>query len=87
MSTGAIIGIVFGIIAFIVLVAFLARLASPKAKGDRGEAFIANILQQYVNEVGGYLINDVILPYGNRTTQIDHIVFAPAGVFVVETKN
>lgn len=87
MEAGLIVGIVFGVLGFFAIIFLLARLASPKSRGERGEARVAEVLQQYINEVGGYLINDVILPYGNRTTQIDHIVFAPSGVFVVETKN
>lgn len=87
MSAGVIIGIVFGILGFFALIFLLGKFASPKARGQRGEARTSEILQQYATEVGGFVIDDVILPYGKGTQQIDHILFAPAGVFVVETKN
>ena len=31
--------------------------------------------------------HDVIIPSNNGTTQIDHIVVSPFGLFIVETKN
>ena len=31
--------------------------------------------------------HDLILTHGSRTTQIDHVVLSPYGLFVVETKN
>ena len=31
--------------------------------------------------------HDVIIPAGNGTTQIDHILVSPYGLFIVETKN
>ena len=34
-----------------------------------------------------YVINDLILMNDGKTTQIDHIVINPRGVFVIETKN
>ena len=34
-----------------------------------------------------YEINGVIIPSGNATTQIDHIVISRYGIFVIETKN
>lgn len=87
MEAGLIVGVVFGILGFFALIFLLAKFASPKARGQRGEAKTSAILQQYAAEVGGYVIDDVILPYGKGTQQIDHILFVPAGVFVVETKN
>ena len=32
------------------------------------------------------LLNDVLLPSGQGTAQIDHILVSPAGVFLIETK-
>ena len=31
--------------------------------------------------------HDVIIPSSNGTTQIDHILVSPFGLFIVETKN
>ena len=33
------------------------------------------------------LLNDVLLPSGQGTTQIDHILVSPGGVFLIETKD
>ncbi len=33
------------------------------------------------------LLNDVLLPSGRGTAQIDHILLSPAGLFLIETKN
>ncbi|MDD2777648.1 MAG: nuclease-related domain-containing protein [Methanocellales archaeon] len=45
------------------------------------------LVEEYLKELNDnyYLINDIMLPerYGN----IDHILFCPNGIFVIETKN
>jgi hypothetical protein len=33
------------------------------------------------------LVKNVTLPVGRETTQIDHLVVSPYGIFVIETKN
>lgn len=55
------------------------------AKGRRGE----RIVEKKLAKLGARynVINDVLLQNGNRTTQIDHIVISPYGIFVIETKN
>ena len=55
-------------------------------KGDRGERIVSSKL---FNLPSDYLIlNDVLLRRPNgSTTQIDHIVIAMSGIFVIETKN
>ena len=32
-------------------------------------------------------VHDVIIPSNHGTTQVDHILVSPFGIFVVETKN
>jgi restriction system protein len=75
---------------FIFLLLVLAGrwfLKSPSAKGYFGEKKVeiaANLLldsEQYRR------IDNVILPFNNGTTQIDHVIVSVYGVFVVETKN
>lgn len=76
------------VIAFVLLAlaAIVNRLFnSPKAKGKAGEASVARILHSLPEEYK--TLNDVILPQEKGTTQIDHIVVSPYGVFVIETKN
>jgi len=58
---------------------------SPRYKGKAGEAHVAQILAQLPEYYK--TINDVVLSTGKRTTQIDHIVVSPYGVFTIETKN
>ena len=45
-------------------------------------------MQKYdSNQLNLIIINDLIVLIGNTTSQIDHIVINPRGVFVIETKN
>lgn len=59
---------------------------SPEEKGAEGEAFVSNI-------IGGtvfgeqYLINDIIITYNSKSSQIDHILINTNGIYVIETKN
>lgn len=59
---------------------------SPEEKGAEGEAFVSNI-------IGGtvfgeqYLINDIIITYNGKSSQIDHILINTNGIYVIETKN
>lgn len=73
---------------FLLLPLFLFLfLRSPVLKGSRGEAKV-NIGLNLLLDTDVYrLIEDVTLPFGDGTTQIDHLVVSPYGVFVVETKN
>ncbi len=65
----------------------VAILNSPRVKGKRGEKIVARKLQTGLPEKY-VVLNDVYLPLPNgTTTQIDHIIVSPYGIFVVETKN
>lgn len=78
------------IILGIVLFALLVFLAATKAKrrGKRGEKKVSNILEEYLKDHKGYVINDVIIAnLKGKTSQIDHILFTPYAIFVIETKN
>ena len=51
-------------------------------------------LSEIANKIGGcHLINNIMIPSGKdrngnqRTTEIDHILFTPSGLFVIETKS
>lgn len=55
-------------------------------KGQFGEDTVKHVLSLLPKEE--YIVlNDVLLPTNNGTTQLDHIVFARKGIFVIETKN
>lgn len=55
--------------------------------GEAGEAIIAQLLNDVAEQFGGYVLNDVYLPSGNQSTQIDHIYISEKGIFIIETKN
>ncbi len=79
--------IFLGFIAIFALKLFLAWYTSPSNKGKRGERRVANALQRQLPPEWRVL-NDVYLPLPDgTTTQIDHIVVSPFGIFVIETKN
>ena len=89
------------IVVSIVLVAFLAFvLRRPKNaadysytpnRGKVGENDVSFILRSLPPEY--HVLNDVIIPDQGAspdkkyTTQIDHVVVSPYGIFVIETKN
>jgi hypothetical protein len=75
--------IIIGI--FIFLVAWRAWLSSPKNIGEYGEKRVARKLHALPGEY--ITLNDILLPTHCGTTQIDHIVVSPYGIFVIETKN
>lgn len=79
---------VFLVLPLIIFLSILkAKRRSPEARGQRGEDSVSGMLSRIAEQRGGYVINDVIIPNGNRTAQIDHIYFAKNGVFLIETKN
>ena len=67
------------------LIALKSWISSPKNIGRRGEKRVAGKLNWLPKEY--ITLNDILLPTKYGTTQIDHIVVSPYGVFVIETKN
>lgn len=59
---------------------------SPKFRGTLGELDVSRILHKQVFEQGIILNNITLKISEGDTTQIDHIVISPAGIFVIETK-
>lgn len=70
---------------FVILVAFKIWMSSPKNIGKFGEKRVARKLDWLSKEY--ITLNDILLPTNYGTTQIDHIVVSPYGIFVIETKN
>tara|TARA_R110002096_G_scaffold225239_1_gene414490 strand:- start:679 stop:1356 length:678 start_codon:yes stop_codon:yes gene_type:complete len=64
-------------------------LSSPKVKGAIGEKVISHGILRKLDPIFYTVYDDVYLPRpdGRGTTQIDHVVVSPFGVFVIETKN
>lgn len=58
---------------------------SPKAKGRQGERKVAKYLKKLPDNY--IVLNNILLQNNIHSTQIDHIVFSPYGIFVIETKN
>lgn len=68
---------------------FEAIRRAAKRSGKIGEATTASVLACLPQ--GFYVFNNVLLKWkgrgGARSTQIDHVVVSPYGIFVIETKN
>lgn len=73
--------LIFALISFI-----LWRLLRPRIKGAIGELKIA-INLRFLDRSKYKVINNIVLQNGEGTTQIDHLVIADFGLFVIETKN
>lgn len=69
----------------ILLVVWRVWLSKPENIGKMGERRVARKLNWLSNEY--ITLNDVLLPTRYGTTQIDHIVVSPYGIFIIETKN
>ena len=69
----------------IILVVWKVWLSKPENIGKMGEKRVARKLNWLSNEY--ITLNDVLLPTRYGTTQIDHIVVSPYGIFIIETKN
>lgn len=79
--------VVLLIILIVGFVALYAHLGSPSAKGAAGERHVSSTLERRLDGDTYRTLDDLILPTSRGTTQIDHVVLSPYGVFVVETKN
>lgn len=75
------------LILFVILLiaGFLSQIFRPQAIGKIGEMNVAFQLGRLRDEY--HVFNDVTLEDGGRSTQIDHVVISPYGIFVIETKN
>lgn len=74
------------------LVAALAVLGAvlrhPRVKGWRGERRVQRMIREGLNPHLYADLHNVTLPTADGgSTQIDHLIFSPYGVFVLETKN
>ena len=74
-----------GIIAILIVTRILA---SARFKGWHGERAVSKGLSRF-DPVTYQTFHDLYLPRpdGQGSTQLDHIVVSPFGIFVIETKN
>ncbi len=72
---------------FIIILSIITYLNSPYFKGRIGELMVSAHVKKGLE--GEYILfNNVTIPDGEQgTTQIDHILISPYGVFIIETKN
>ena len=77
--------IVIIILSILLLFIIRAIKRSPSYKGQVGESKVSHILRALPRQY--LVINNVIIPNQQATSQIDHIVISPFGIFVIETKN
>ena len=75
------------IIVFALVLLIGAYFRSPTVRGAIGESKVSKTLEFLLPSNEYTIFNDVTLPLGRSSTQIDHIVVSPFGVFVIETKN
>ncbi len=74
------------ILAFGIIVAIALLAQTPGGKGWIGE-FSVNVGTKLFLNDRYHLVKNVTLPTGEGTTQIDHVIVSPFGIFVIETKN
>lgn len=72
--------IFFSLVAIVLLRIYRARIIGYL--GEKKVVFVLSLLGRKYK-----VFNDVFIPTANGTTQIDHIVVSPYGIFVIETKN
>ena len=81
----------FSLFGWFILIAILLGILKaflPMIKGKFGELAVNVHVKLYLKEPKYILLNDLTLPDGQgSTTQIDHILLSPNGIFVIETKN
>lgn len=77
-----------GIFIALSILLTIFKLFKPTLKGKIGEFAVHLHVKLYLNQEQYILLNDCTLPDGlGGTTQIDHILLSPYGIFVIETKN
>lgn len=75
--------VIIAFMIFLALVIFI-KLKMPMWKGKHSEKLVRKKMLQLPDE---YIIfNDLWFESNGRSTQIDHIVVSPYGIFVIETK-
>jgi len=75
-------------ITIAVVMILMLFFRQPAVKGKCGEIAVALFLKFGLDSRLYRVLNDVMIPdQDGGTTQIDHIVLSPFGLFVIETKN
>ena len=67
------------------LILLIAYIGSPRFKGTMGESRVRRILSAMLQKNQFTILNDVTIPSGGGTVQIDHLVISQFRIFVIET--
>lgn len=62
-------------------------LRSRRCKGWLGERRVRSALRRQFSRPDCWLFNNLLLPTKDGSTQLDHLLIIPQGIFVIETKN
>jgi hypothetical protein len=76
---------IFLLVIVILAIMVLAKRSHTRIKGVAGERRVRKILARLPEPYK--VINDLLLETERGTSQIDHTVLSPHGIFVLETKN
>ncbi|MBN1524316.1 MAG: NERD domain-containing protein [Spirochaetales bacterium] len=71
---------------FIIVAVIILKIKAPVIKGAFGEFKV----KWYLNKLDGeeyIVLNDLLLKTSHGTSQIDHVVVSPYGIYVIEVKN
>lgn len=68
------------------LVLLIFFIASPRYRGDIAESRVRRILSQGLDKRHYTVLNDVVVPSGGGTIEIDHVVVSKFGIFVIESQ-
>ncbi|MEM1411248.1 MAG: NERD domain-containing protein [Pseudomonadota bacterium] len=79
--------IVAAVLLGLVIIAIRVIGSSPGVKGATGERRTRKALGRGLDPDNYRILHDVTLPGRTGTTQIDHVVLSPFGIFVLETKH
>lgn len=75
-------------VVLVLIIITLIKFFKPFLKGKLGEFAVSTHVKLYLDKQNYSLLNDcTFLDEQNQTTQIDHILLSPFGIFVIETKN
>ena len=77
----------YWLLIFVPVLVLPLILRSAWFKGKLGEFKVNVGISLLLDRKVYHLVKNVTLPVGDGTTQIDHLVVSPYGIFVIETKN
>ena len=68
------------------LLILLAYLSSPRFRGEVAERQVRRLLGAQLEKSRYTVFNDVRLPFGGGTIEIDHVIVSTTGIFVIESE-